>query len=395
MGLTQWVADAAVKRVHVMIVEVPGSALLRMRAEAAVTARGWVLAGSPADTDALLVCGRPHAQLRGLIDAVWEQIPAPRTQATVNDPSDLASTLDAIVADLADTAAQRERARRAQTQAAATASADGHAEHGEGMVGDDSDSAAEDMDHSGHDIESSGDDSDSAEDMDHSDHDMDHSGHDMDMSGPGGIPLAEGAEDRDGLEMDATHLTLGPILADWPAVLVLHCTLHGDVVADAEVEWWGVDEPSGAAVRDEAARACDAASRVLAVAGWEPMAARVRRIRNDILGGVPTDRIQPRLTAVTRRIEQSRTLAWTTDGIARPGAVDPRRALTNWLRTCSVLLDPATPSPAGRPQPAPDAGSTAEAIRSAVLGHELSAVRLLVASLGLDHAIAREAVAHG
>ena len=45
MGLTGWVANAAVKRVHVMIVEAPGSGLLRMRVEAAVTARGWALSG--------------------------------------------------------------------------------------------------------------------------------------------------------------------------------------------------------------------------------------------------------------------------------------------------------------------------------------------------------------
>ncbi|WP_347753853.1 hypothetical protein [Agrococcus sp. ProA11] len=405
MGLTRWVTDAAVKRVHVMIVEVPGSGLLRMRAEAAVTVRGWALASSPADTDAILVCGSPHARLSERIDAVWDQVPAPRTLATVADPARLASTMDAIAADLADTAAQRARARRPRTQTADTAMPDEHARE---MAGDDSDDAADDMEHAGHDMDHTGHDMDhtghdidhtghdidhTGHDIDHTGHDMDHTGHDMDMSGPGGIPLAEGAKDRDGLEMDATHLTLGPILADWPAALVLHCTLHGDVVADAEVEWWGVDEPSDASVLDEAARACDAASRVLAVAGWDPMAARVRRIRNDILGGVPTDRILSRLTVVMRRIERSRTLAWTTSDVARD-AGDPRRALMDWLRACSALLEPVAASPILRPKPARDADATADAIRSAVVGHELSAVRLLVASLGLDHAITREAAAH-
>ena len=47
---------------------------------------------------------------------------------------------------------------------------------------------------------------------------------------PDGIPLAEGAEDRDGLEMDVLHLPLGPVLAHWPAGVVLRVTLHGDVV---------------------------------------------------------------------------------------------------------------------------------------------------------------------
>ena len=43
-------------------------------------------------------------------------------------------------------------------------------------------------------------------------------GMDMGMSGPAGLPLAGGDDsDRDGLEMDVTHLTLGPLLPNWPA----------------------------------------------------------------------------------------------------------------------------------------------------------------------------------
>src|SRR5699024_5964325 len=61
-----------------------------------------------------------------------------------------------------------------------------------------------------------------------------HGGHGgMDMA-PGGIPLAQGGEDRDGLEMDVLHLALGPVLPFWPAGLVLRCSLQGDVVVDAE-----------------------------------------------------------------------------------------------------------------------------------------------------------------
>ena len=69
--------------------------------------------------------------------------------------------------------------------------------------------------------------------MDHGD--MDHGDMDHGSMSPDGIPLAEGAEDRDGLEMDAIHLPLGPVLRHWPAGVVLRLTLHGDVVADAEV----------------------------------------------------------------------------------------------------------------------------------------------------------------
>src|SRR5699024_11402590 len=78
------------------------------------------------------------------------------------------------------------------------------------------------MDHSGHGSHGG---------MDHSGHGshggMDHSGHSghgghggMDMA-PEGISLAQGGQDRDGLEMDVLHLPLGPVLPFWPAGLVL------------------------------------------------------------------------------------------------------------------------------------------------------------------------------
>ena len=80
--------------------------------------------------------------------------------------------------------------------------------------------------------------------MDHGGHGMDHGGMDhgdMEMS-PGGIPLAEGGEDRDGLEMDVLHVRLGPVLPHWPAGLVLRCSLQGDVIAEAQAEL--VDGPA-------------------------------------------------------------------------------------------------------------------------------------------------------
>ncbi|MEV8252320.1 hypothetical protein AB0O87_15520 [Microbacterium sp. NPDC076768] len=388
MGLTRWVANAAVKRVHVMIVEASGSGLLRMRVEAAITARGWALACAPADTDAVLVCGRPEAALGKLIDSVWRQVPTPRAQAIVTNAADLSSTLDAVVEDLRDTATQRMRARNEQESKPPVA------EMSMGQSGHDMD-MPHDMDHSGREMDHSG------HDMDHSGHgmdtspDMDHSGHGMDMSGPGGIPLAEGSDDRDGLEMDATHLTLGPILSDWPAALVVHCTLHGDLVTDAEIEWLEADDMPTGSVREDAARLCDAASRVLAVVGWDPMAARARRVRNDLIGDVPLEKVRPRLARLTRRAERSRTLAWSAKGIAADESIDPRGVLVGWLRTCSALLDPEAASPTGRALGSAADSATSEVIRSAVVGHELSAVRLIVASLGLEHAISRERVPRG
>ena len=376
MGLTGWVANAAVKRVHVMIVEAPGSGLLRMRVEAAVTARGWALACAPADSDALLVCGRPEAALSGLIDSVWQQVPAPRARAIVTNVADLSSTLDAVVEDLRDTTTQRMRSRSEQASKPPVV-------------------AEMSMDHSGHDMDMPHDTGHSGHEMGQSGHDMDHSGHGMDMSGPGGIPLAEGSEDRDGLEMDATHLTLGPILSDWPAALVVHCTLHGDLVTDVEIEWGEADELPAGSVREDAARLCDAASRVLAVVGWDPMAARARRVRNDLLDDAPLEKIRSGLTRLTRRAERSRTLAWSAKGIAADESIDPRGTLVGWLRTCSALLDPEAAPPSRPVLGAAADSATSEVIRSAVVGQELSTVRLIVASLGLEHAISRERVPRG
>ncbi|MDN5750212.1 MAG: hypothetical protein L0H64_17155, partial [Pseudonocardia sp.] len=52
----------------------------------------------------------------------------------------------------------------------------------------------------------------------------------------GGLPMADRAPDRDGLTLDQLHLSLGPVLADWPAGLAVRLTLQGDVVQSAQVQ---------------------------------------------------------------------------------------------------------------------------------------------------------------
>src|SRR5258708_27816729 len=67
----------------------------------------------------------------------------------------------------------------------------------------------------------------------HDSHDMDG----MDMGGmvmPAGLRMAGRGADRDGLKLDQLHVPLGPVLPDWPAGLVVHVTLQGDVVQLAE-----------------------------------------------------------------------------------------------------------------------------------------------------------------
>src|SRR5260370_2487867 len=65
----------------------------------------------------------------------------------------------------------------------------------------------------------------------------------MDMGGmgmPAGLPMAGRGADRDGLRLDQLHVPLGPVLPDWPAGLVVHLALQGDVVQHAEAQALGL-----------------------------------------------------------------------------------------------------------------------------------------------------------
>lgn len=207
----------------------------------------------------------------------------------------------------------------------------------------------------------------------------------MDMSGPAGIPLASGDEsDRDGLEMDIIHLTLGPVLPDWPAGLVVHCILHGDVIGDAAMEFLpgtGTNKsldaiPAGlpAGPTTHAAMLCDAAGRLLAVAGWEAVALKVRRIRDGLITGNAPEQMGVRLSRVYRQLERSRTLRWSLAGIPKAVDAGARSVLLGWLGTAAAHLAEAEIEPDGSGWPA----SLAD-VRAALLGQELSVARLIVA----------------
>lgn len=107
MGLT---SSLALLRVHVLVVELPGRPLLRLRAEAAVRARGWVVTTDPEDADLVLVCGTPHPEAVQAVDALWRRVPAPRARRTVPAAEDLANALDSAARVLGDDALQREAA---------------------------------------------------------------------------------------------------------------------------------------------------------------------------------------------------------------------------------------------------------------------------------------------
>lgn len=387
MGITELVARVATRRVHVFLVETPGRSLLRMTAQAAIARRGWVEATGPADADALLVCGQPDGDLQELIDAVWEQISSPRYRATVDTDESLTGMLDTIPNALQDAAHQHADARnrrlhlddhrgpdpapKTEHMPNHTDTSDDHDHTADTSPGDDT--SAPDM------TMGSGD----AMDMD-SHGDM---GMDMDMSGPAGIALAGGGDDRDGLEMDVTHLTLGPLLAGWPPDLVLHCTLHGDVVADARAEHLRSSGPGEQP--PETARLLDDAARLLMLAGWEPAAQELARLRNDLLESENPQLVVSRLRRVTARVRRSRTLRWSLKGTTTLGGTLVRDRLLQWLDTAQGLLEDPAARPAD-PVPAP----TAADIRLAVIGQELAATRLIVAALGSSRTRMIEAVPH-
>lgn len=368
-------ADAAVAGAHVLVVEVPGWWLERVAVEQAVAARGWRPAVAPADADVLLVCGAPGAALSEVVDRLWDQLPGPRARVEMSAVEDASTAVEAAADWLRDGRRQdrdaRSRAREPSVEApdAGLGHGDmggmGHADMG-GMGG-----------------------------MDHGD---------MGMA-PGGIPLAGGGEDRDGLEMDVLRVPLGPVLPHWPAGLVVRCSLSGDVVTGAEVEVLAAaGRPSArpAATRSapdrprvEAARRCDGVSRLLAVAGSDHAAAEARRARDELLSGAEHGATLCRLDRLHRRVTRSRTLRWMLrglgplDGAALAARSLPASAGGDVHDRLVAMLERAR-SPVGEASvetPSATAVQTVAvlaALPALVTGLDLAAARLVVASLDPD-----------
>ncbi|WP_105036518.1 hypothetical protein [Cryobacterium aureum] len=320
-------AGHATRRVHVLVLEVPGWGETRMRVEAELARRGWAPAISPADADVLLVCGEPGQELESVCARLWSQLPGPRVRAAVITASDVASTLDRAVDELLDEASQQSDARTRSRRPAEPRDEIAHTEHA--AHGSSSESTEPDMDM-----------------------DMD-----MDMPKPGGIPLANGGPDRDGLEMDVLHVPLGPVLPHWPAGLVVRCVLQGDVIVSAKAEILPAAQPSGDGLvpddrrplaDDERRRAVirrsDAAASVLALAGWSFAAGRARRIRDAVASGTALLDVTADLDKLARSVARSWTLRWTLkgitvgeclahadDGMGQSGSETVRGRLIGWL----------------------------------------------------------------
>ncbi|MEV4703150.1 hypothetical protein [Actinoplanes sp. NPDC049316] len=364
MVLTEILGRWARRRPHVLPVVTPGATAVRLAVEAETARIGAVEATGPSDADVLLIVGNPGDELREAIDLVWSQLPGPRARAGLADPAEAGTVLGRAVLALSDPHGAGDRDR-----------------------GDEWADRAPDMD----------------------------GGQDGGMRMPGGLMMADRGPDRDALTLDVLTVPLGPVLADWPAGLVMDLKVQGDLVQQAQARvvpapaaqsrpFW--DATGLGASRRYAASHLDSLGRLLAVVGWSGMAWRVRRLRDSALADTPQPVLRAQLAAITRRLNRSPALRWATDGLGvltagtadRLGVSGPAaRAAAEggdvtarwrrWLTETDALLagEPAGPGPRGRSVPGrPASAGLLAAADELVVGLDIAAARLVLASLDPD-----------
>ncbi|NIL57339.1 hypothetical protein [Salinispora arenicola] len=398
MGVSDVLARLAVRQAHVLVVEAVGHWLTRVAVERLTSARGWHLAVSPADADILAVCGSTGPELTRALASLWDQFPGPRARIDVASPDRAAAALEHAEAALRSTVRQQ---------------ADSSARAGHGTDDGDRPPARHDdhpaAPHGDHPAASHGD-HPAASHGDHpaaphGDHPAaQHAGTDTGaaQSPPGGgIALAHGGEDRDGLEMDVLHVRLGPVLPAWPTGLVLRCHLHGDVIGEAQACVVDAAQRGHAAgghrtskagpdAGEFAARRCDNVARVLALAGWSDAAGRARVVR-DLLLADKRSAAATELERLRRQLRRSRLLRLSLRrvGPLGPGELTrlrlaPELAGDVWDRLDGMLdrADRAVSGGTGAVTALPV--TPPEAVASVVSGWDVATARLIVASLDID-----------
>ncbi len=345
-----WLGRLGSTRLHVLVVEPPGSWAVRATVERECALRGWVVALTPADADALVVCGPASGAVGDAVEQLWSSMPGPRVRAEV--------TAAAAVPGVLNELAERYRAwgRAADPGSSSPAEESGR---------------FDEQDEPGEEPSGTGTGEKDPDDGDPDEGDPD--GMDMDMSGPGGIALASGADDRDGLEMDVLHLPLGPVLAGWPPELTLLVTLQGDVIVEVEVQRL---EPTVEA--DSEAYRLDAAAQLLRLTGAGVLADRVGLARDVRLGLLASE---PDLAGLRRRVERSPAVR---RALRRVGPVEtvedgwPAGWAGDAYERLLRMLQPV----ADRSLPTVDVEVFAAALSRLLTGSELGSARLTVASLG-------------
>ncbi|GAA2216172.1 hypothetical protein GCM10009850_116410 [Nonomuraea monospora] len=212
-------------------------------------------------------------------------------------------------------------------------------------------------------------------------------GSDPSWTGPrGDVGMAARGADRDGLRLDRLHVPLGPVLADWPAGLVVETVLQGDVIQEAVVRVLPPGEEGMCFWADgDAAWRLDSLGRLFGVAGWPWAAREARRLRDRLLHGGDVGREHERFA---RRVRGSRVLRWMLRGVGRvegdvPGwmrgdVLDRTYAWLNAVETGIAAPDHAGGGGRG------DAAVALALLPGLLTGAELAVARLIVASLDPD-----------
>lgn len=355
MDVTGLALRAVAARPHVLLATLPGGTAVRLAAERLLRSRDWPRASTPAQADVLLVAGPDCPGLRAALERLWQDMPAPRARVHARGADEVEAALDAGRALLGSPAERGQAAGAPEAGDARNGEHEGQGRHGDEDDGDDGNDG-EHEEHGGGHAESA--------DRDHGHgHGHSHShGHEQSAGGhaghgghggvetemPGGLPMAEQGEDRDGLTLDRLHVPLGPLLADWPTGLTIRLVLQGDVIQRADFEepvapvagavaepFWaqpwlraasGEPVPLGEAMRRRAAAHLDSLGRLLSVASWPAEAVVARRLRDDLLRGASRAAVAPRAERFARRVGRSRTLAWLTRGIGVVTAHQAREA---------------------------------------------------------------------
>lgn len=193
--------------------------------------------------------------------------------------------------------------------------------------------------------------------------------------------MADRDADRDGLALDQLTVPLGPVLPDWPAGLVVHTVLQGDVIQSAWVELTGL---AGVRVAGEplpvSAARLDTCARLLSVAGAADAALAARRLRDEVLAGqVPGGRLR----RWAGQVHRSRLLRWSLAGIAPLDTDDvppalAGDALTRLHRAVDAALEQ---DDADDDRQADMTQWTIDALPRLLEGQELAVARIAVASL--------------
>jgi hypothetical protein len=210
--------------------------------------------------------------------------------------------------------------------------------------------------------------------------------------------------------MDVLDVRLGPVLAHWPAGLVLRCSLQGDVLTGAEASI--IDAGSGDDARPGAqsgaayvvARQCGHIVDLLALAGWPRAAAIARQARDLLLDETQVGRAQSLLEELHRTVRRSRLVRWSLGNLSPltaerlqhlelPAALagdayDRLLARVDYAR--GVLSNGLSPNGI-----ALDGSRVIDALPNFVVGLDMATTRLVIASLGIDTSATRESSRHG